>query len=319
MTISWLEFEKPIADIQDKIDELTAITGYESEISKLRTQIEKLKTKLYSDLTPWQKVLLARHPSRPYMLDYIDLITSEFIELAGDRGFADDKAIVGGLAKIDLGEDKHLNVAIIGTQKGRETKDKIARNFGMPHPDGYRKALRIMKLAEKFDLPIVTLVDTPGAYPGVGAEERGQAEAIARNLREMSVLRVPVVVIITGEGGSGGALALAVGNRVLAMEYSVYSVISPEGCASILWRDSDKAEDAAKALKISSSDLFQFGIIDEIVPEPLGGAHQDYKLAAKYIKESILKYLAELKNMTPEELIAQRVEKFQSIGVYKSN
>jgi len=319
MTISWLEFEKPIADIQDKIDELTAITGYESEISKLRTQIEKLKTKLYSNLTPWQKVLLARHPSRPYMLDYIDLITTEFIELAGDRGFADDKAIVGGLAKIDLGEEKHLNVVIIGTQKGRETKDKIVRNFGMPHPEGYRKALRIMKLAEKFDLPIVTLVDTPGAYPGVGAEERGQAEAIARNLREMSVLRVPVVVIITGEGGSGGALALAVGNRVLAMEYSVYSVISPEGCASILWRDSDKAEDAAAALKISANDLFQFGIIDEIVPEPLGGAHQDHKLAAKYIKEAILKHLAELKNMTPEELIAQRVEKFQSIGVYKSN
>jgi acetyl-CoA carboxylase carboxyl transferase subunit alpha len=319
MNISWLEFEKPIADIQDKIDELTAITGYESEISKLKTQIEKLKTKLYSNLTPWQKVLLARHPSRPYTLDYLDLITTEFIELAGDRGFADDKAIVGGLAKIDFGEEKHLDVVIIGTQKGRETKDKIARNFGMPHPEGYRKALRIMKLAEKFNLPIVTLVDTPGAYPGVGAEERGQAEAIARNLREMSVLRVPVVVIITGEGGSGGALALAVGNRVLAMEYSIYSVITPEGCASILWRDSDKAEDAAKALKISSSDLYQFGIIDEIVPEPLGGAHQDYKLAAKYIKESIRKYLAELKNMTPEELISQRIEKFQSIGVYKSN
>jgi acetyl-CoA carboxylase carboxyl transferase subunit alpha len=319
MNISWLEFEKPIADIQDKIDELTAITGYESEISKLKTQIEKLKTKVYSDLTPWQKVLLARHPSRPYMLDYVDLITTEFIELAGDRGFADDKAIVGGLARIDLGEEKYLNVVIIGTQKGRETKDKITRNFGMPHPEGYRKALRIMKLAEKFDLPIVTLVDTPGAYPGVGAEERGQAEAIARNLREMSVLRVPVVVIITGEGGSGGALALAVGNRVLAMEYSVYSVITPEGCASILHQYKDKPEEATEVLKISSSDLFQFGIIDEIVPEPLGGAHQDYKLAAKYIKESILKYLAELKNMTPEELISQRIEKFQSIGVYKSN
>ena len=317
--INWLEFEKPIAEVQKKIDELTAITGYDSEISKLKTQIEKLKTKLYSNLTPWQKVLLARHPSRPYTLDYLDLITTEFIELSGDRGFADDKAIIGGLAKIDLGEDKYLNVVIIGTQKGRETKDKIARNFGMPHPEGYRKALRLMKLAERFNLPIVTFVDTPGAYPGIGAEERGQAEAIARNLKEMSVLKVPVVVIVTGEGGSGGALALAVGNRVLAMEYSIYSVISPEGCASILWRDSDKAEDAAAALKISSSDLFKFGIIDEIVPEPLGGAHQDYKLAAKYIKETILKHLAELKNMTPAELVAQRVEKFQSIGVYKSN
>ncbi len=318
MNINWLDFEKPIAELQKKIEELSAIPGYESEISKLRTQVEKLKTKLYSDLTPWQKVLLARHPSRPYMLDYIDLITSEFIELAGDRGFADDKAIVGGFAKIDLGDEKTLNVVIIGTQKGRETKDKIARNFGMPHPEGYRKALRIMKLAEKFNLPVVNLVDTPGAYPGVGAEERGQAEAIARNQREMAVMKVPIIVIVTGEGGSGGALALAVGNRVLMMEYAVYSVISPEGCASILWRDSDKAEDAAKALKITAHDLLQFGIIDEIIPEPLGGAHQDYTLAAQYIKEAILKNLAELKNMSPDELVAQRIEKFQSIGVYKN-
>ena len=316
MNIAWLEFEKPIAEIQKKIDELSTIPGYENDISKLKIQIEKLKTKIYSDLTPWQKVLLARHPSRPYTLDYIDMMTTEFIELAGDRAFGDDKAIVGGLAKIDLGENKSLNVVIIGTQKGRDTKDKIARNFGMPNPEGYRKALRIMKLAEKFDLPIINLVDTPGAYPGVGAEERGQAEAIARNLREMAVIKVPIIVIITGEGGSGGALALAVGNRVLAMEYAIYSVISPEGCASILWRDSDKAEDAAKALKITAQDLFQFGVIDEIVPEPLGGAHQDFKLAAKYIKQAILKYLAELQNMSAEELVAQRIDKFQSIGVY---
>jgi len=318
MNINWLDFEKPIAELQKKIDELSTIPGYDGEISKLRTQVEKLKTKLYSNLTPWQKVLLARHPSRPYMLDYIDLITSEFIELAGDRGFADDKAIIGGLAKIDIGDEKTLNVVIIGTQKGRETKDKIARNFGMPHPEGYRKALRIMKLAEKFDLPVVNLVDTPGAYPGIGAEERGQAEAIARNQREMAVMKVPIIVIVTGEGGSGGALALAVGNRVLMMEYAVYSVISPEGCASILWRDSDKAEEAANALKITAHDLLQFGVIDEIIPEPLGGAHQDYKLAAKYIKEAILKNLAELKNMSPDELVAQRIEKFQSIGVYKN-
>jgi len=318
MAGSWLDFEKPIAELQQKIDELSQIQGYDSEISKLKTQIEKLKTKIYSDLTPWQKVLLARHPMRPYTLDYIDLITTEFIELAGDRLFGDDKAVVGGLAKFTVSEDKTLNLVIIGTQKGRDTKEKVTRNFGSPHPEGYRKALRLMKLAEKFDLPIVTLVDTPGAYPGVGAEERGQAEAIARNLREMAILRVPVVVIIIGEGGSGGALALAVGNRVLMMEYAVYSVISPEGCASILWRDSSKAEEAAKALKMTANDLYRFGIIDEIVPEPLGGAHQDHKLAAQYIKESILKSIAELKSMTPEELISQRIEKFQSFGVFQN-
>jgi acetyl-CoA carboxylase carboxyl transferase subunit alpha len=318
MAGSWLDFEKPIAELQQKIDELSQIQGYDSEISKLKTQIEKLKTKIYSDLTPWQKVLLARHPMRPYTLDYIDLITTEFIELAGDRLFGDDKAVVGGLAKFTVSEDKTLNLVIIGTQKGRDTKEKVTRNFGSPHPEGYRKALRLMKLAEKFDLPIVTLVDTPGAYPGVGAEERGQAEAIARNLREMAILRVPVVVIIIGEGGSGGALALAVGNRVLMMEYAVYSVISPEGCASILWRDSSKAEEAAKALKMTANDLHRFGIIDEIVPEPLGGAHQDHKLAAQYIKESILKSIAELKSMTPEELISQRIEKFQSFGVFQN-
>jgi acetyl-CoA carboxylase carboxyl transferase subunit alpha len=317
MVVTYLDFERPLEELQKKVEELSAIQGYEGEVSKLKTQIEKLKTKIYSDLTPWQKVLLARHPSRPYTLDYIDLITTDFIALAGDRQFADDKAIVAGLATINTGEDKKLKFVIIGTQKGRETKDKIAHNFGMPHPEGYRKALRVMKMAEKFDLPIITLVDTPGAYPGVGAEERGQAEAIARNLREMSVLRVPIIVIITGEGGSGGALALAVGNRVLMMEYSIYSVISPEGCASILWRDSDKAAEAAAALKMTAHDLHQFGIIDEIVPEPMGGAHQDHKLASQYIKEAILKNLAELKSMTPDELITQRVEKFQSFGIYQ--
>jgi acetyl-CoA carboxylase carboxyl transferase subunit alpha len=317
MSGNYLDFEKPIAELQKKIEELTAIPGYEGEINKLKNQIEKLKTKIYSDLTPWQKVMLARHPMRPYTLDYIDLITNEFIELAGDRLFGDDKAIVGGLAKLNIDNDKTMNLVIIGTQKGRDTKEKIARNFGSPHPEGYRKALRIMKLAEKFDLPIVTLIDTPGAYPGIGAEERGQAEAIARNLREMSILRVPVLVIITGEGGSGGALALAVGNRVLMMEYSTYSVITPEGCASILWREAEKAPDAASALKMTSKDLHQFGIIDEIIPEPLGGAHQDHKLAAQYIKQAILKSLAELKSMTPDELVSQRIEKFQSFGIYQ--
>ncbi len=318
MAGNYLDFERPIEEIQKKIEELTAIPGYDGEIVKLKNQIEKLKTKIYSDLTPWQKVLLARHPNRPYTLDYIDLITTDFIELAGDRAFGDDKAIVGGLAKMNTNNDKTISLVVIGTQKGRETKDKILRNFGMPHPEGYRKALRLMKMAEKFNLPIVNLVDTPGAYPGVGAEERGQAEAIARNLREMAVIKVPIVVIITGEGGSGGALALAVGNRVLMMEYAVYSVITPEGCASILWRNSEKAADAAAALKITSKDVQEFGIIDEIIPEPLGGAHQDIKLAAQYVKQAIVKNLAELQNITVDELISQRIEKFQSFGIFSS-
>ncbi|MCX7784724.1 MAG: acetyl-CoA carboxylase carboxyltransferase subunit alpha [candidate division WOR-3 bacterium] len=317
MADNWLDFEKPIADIYNRIQELIPLSGYEDEIAKLRNQAERLKTKIYSNLTPWQKVLMARHPLRPYTQDYLDLMTTEFIELAGDRSYADDKAIIAGLAKLEVAENNFLNLVIIGTQKGRETKEKILRNFGMPHPEGYRKALRVMKLAEKFDLPIVTLVDTPGAYPGVGAEERGQAEAIARNLKEMAVLRVPIVAIITGEGGSGGALALAVGNRVLMMEYAIYSVISPEGCASILWRDSDKAEEAAKVLKITAQDLLQFGIIDEIIPEPLGGAHQDYRLASQYLKQSIIKNLSELKSLSKEELVRQRIEKFQNIGIYR--
>ncbi|MEO0092287.1 MAG: acetyl-CoA carboxylase carboxyltransferase subunit alpha [candidate division WOR-3 bacterium] len=314
---NWLDFEKPIAEIYNRIQELIPLTGYEDEIAKLRSQMERLKMKIYSNLTPWQKVLMARHPLRPYTQDYLDLMTTEFIELAGDRGYADDKAIIAGLAKIEVSENSYLKLVIIGTQKGRETKEKILRNFGMPHPEGYRKALRVMKLAEKFDLPIVTLVDTPGAYPGVGAEERGQAEAIARNLKEMAVLKVPIIAIITGEGGSGGALALALGNRVLMMEYAIYSVISPEGCASILWRDSDKAEEAAKVLKITAQDLLQFGIIDEIIPEPLGGAHQDHRLAAQYLKQSIIKNLSELRSLSKEELVSQRIEKFQNIGIYR--
>lgn len=314
---NWLDFEKPIAEIHKKIQELIPLSGYEDEIAKLRNQMERLKMKIYSNLTPWQKVLMARHPLRPYTQDYLDLMTTEFVELAGDRGFADDKAIIAGLAKIEVAENNYLNLVIVGTQKGRETKEKILRNFGMPHPEGYRKALRVMKLAEKFDLPIITLVDTPGAYPGVGAEERGQAEAIARNLREMAVLKVPIIVVITGEGGSGGALALAVGNRVLMMEYAIYSVISPEGCASILWRDSDKAEEAAKVLKITAQDLLQLGVIDEIVPEPLGGAHQDHRLSAQYLKQSIIKNLSELNSLSKEELVSQRIEKFRNMGIYR--
>ncbi|MCS7258719.1 MAG: acetyl-CoA carboxylase carboxyltransferase subunit alpha [candidate division WOR-3 bacterium] len=312
----YLDFESPIAELEKRVEELSVIAGYEEEVNKLKSQIEKLKTRIYSNLTPWQKVLLARHPARPYALDYINLITTDFVELSGDRYFADDKAVVGGLAKISVSDSKYLSVVIIGTQKGRETKEKIFRNFGMPHPEGYRKALRLMKLAEKFNLPVVTLVDTPGAYPGVGAEERGQAEAIAKNLREMAKLEVPIIAIITGEGGSGGALALAVGNRILMMEYAIYSVISPEGCASILWRDPEKAPEAAEALKLTAQDLYQFGIIDEIIPEPLGGAHHDYHLAAQYIKNSIIKNLSELQNLSPEELVNQRIEKFRSFGIY---
>ncbi|MEO0071948.1 MAG: acetyl-CoA carboxylase carboxyltransferase subunit alpha [candidate division WOR-3 bacterium] len=312
----YLDFEHPIAELEKRIEELSVISGYEDEVSKLKSQVEKLKTRIYSNLSPWQKVLLARHPARPYTLDYINLITSEFIELSGDRYFADDKAIVGGLAKISVSDSKFISLVIIGTQKGRETKEKIYRNFGMPHPEGYRKALRLMKLAEKFNLPVVTLVDTPGAYPGVGAEERGQAEAIARNLREMARLEVPIIAVITGEGGSGGALALAVGNRVLMMEYAIYSVISPEGCASILWRDPEKAPEAAEALKLTAQDLYQFGIIDEIIPEPLGGAHHDYTLAAQYIKTSIIKNISELQGLSSQELVSQRIEKFRSFGIY---
>jgi acetyl-CoA carboxylase carboxyl transferase subunit alpha len=311
MLEGWLDFERPIAELETKIQELSSLGGYKDEISRLKIQSDKLKKKIYSNLTPWQKVLLARHPRRPYTLDYIDLITAEFIELHGDRRFSDDSAIVAGLAKI---EDK--KVMIIGHQKGRDTKEKLRRNFGMSHPEGYRKALRVMQMAAKFNLPILTLVDTPGAYPGVGAEERGQAEAIARNLRESAVLPVPIVVVICGEGGSGGALAIAVGDRILILEYATYSVITPEGCASILWRDGNKAEEAAKVLKMTSHDLLEFKIIDEIIPEPLGGAHQDWTTAARNLKEVVLKNLKELESIPANELVSKRIEKFGRMGVY---
>lgn len=309
MLEGWLDFERPIAELETKIQELSAIGGYKDEISRLRAQTEKLKKKIYANLTPWQKVLLARHPRRPYTLDYIDLMCEEFIELHGDRRYSDDPAIVAGLAKID-----GKNIMIMGHQKGRDTKEKIRRNFGMPHPEGYRKALRVMQMAAKFNLPLVNLVDTPGAYPGVGAEERGQAEAIARNLRELAILPVPIVVVICGEGGSGGALAIAVGDRILVLEYATYSVITPEGCASILWRDSSKADEAAKALKITSQDLLEFKVIDEVIPEPLGGAHQDWDTAVSNVKEAILKNLKELESIPVNELVNQRIEKFGRMG-----
>lgn len=309
MLEGWLDFERPVAELEAKIEELSASGSYKDEINRLRLQVEKLKKKIYSNLTSWQKVQLARHPRRPYTLDYIDLIAEEFIEIHGDRRYADDLAIVAGLAKI---EEK--NLIIMGHQKGRDTKEKLRRNFGMPHPEGYRKALRVMEMAAKFNLPLINFVDTPGAYPGVGAEERGQAEAIARNLKELAVLPVPIIVIICGEGGSGGALAIAVGDRILIMEYSTYSVITPEGCASILWRDGNRAEEAARVLKITSQDLANFKVIDEIIPEPLGGAHQDWKTAAKNVREAILRNLKEIESIPADELVSQRIEKFGKMG-----
>ncbi len=310
MAEGWLDFEQPLAQLLERLDELTAI-GAKEEAGKVAEQVKKLKLKLYADLTPWQRVLLARHPRRPYTLDYIARIVTDFVELHGDRCFGDDPALVAGLGRID-----NVKCAIIGHQKGRDTRDKLARNFGMPHPEGYRKALRVMKLAERFGLTVVCFVDTPGAYPGVGAEERGQAEAIARNLREMAMLAVPVVVVVTGEGGSGGALAIAVGNRVLMQENAVYSVISPEGCASILWRDNERAEEAARVMRMTARELAEFGVIDGVVPEPLGGAHQDWDSAAQLLKAEVLKHCQELATLSGDELVAQRVARFASIGVY---
>lgn len=308
----WLDFERPIVDLEKKIEELKGLKGVDDEIKRLESQAKRLKKRIYSNLTRWQRVQLARHPRRPYPLDIIPLIAEDFIELHGDRRFGDDWAIVSGIAKFDK-----YNVAIVAQQKGRDTKDKIKRNFGMPHPEGYRKALRIMRMAAKFAMPIISMVDTPGAYPGADAEERGQAEAIATNLFECSILTVPIVVLILGEGGSGGALAIAVGDRILMMENSIYSVISPEGCASILWRNSSKNKEAAEALKITASDLVQLGIIDEIVAEPVGGAHLNPQDTAKNIKEALIKNFDELIKIPPEELVSARIKKFQDMGVYK--
>uniref|UniRef100_A0A7V4E4A6 Acetyl-coenzyme A carboxylase carboxyl transferase subunit alpha n=1 Tax=candidate division WOR-3 bacterium TaxID=2052148 RepID=A0A7V4E4A6_UNCW3 len=294
--------------LTEKIEEAKKL-GKEDKIKKLEIALLKTKKKIFEKLTPWQRVLLARHPQRPYSLDYIDRITEDFIELHGDRRYGDDPAIVAGLGKIE-----EINCVIIGQQKGREIKEKLKRNFGMPHPEGYRKALRVMKLAEKFNLPIISFVDTPGAFPGIGAEERGQAWAIAENIKEMSLLSVPIVVVIIGEGGSGGALAIAIGNRVLMMENAIYSVISPEGCASILWRDGSKAEKAAEMLRLTAYELLQFGIIDEIVREPLGGAHQNWEEAAKILKEAILRNLEELLKKDKETILKERIEKFRKMG-----
>lgn len=315
MSRYYLEFEKPIEELELKIEKLKQKNGTLEEIKRLENKVKEISSEIFSKLTPWQKTLLARHPDRPYTLDYIKMITDEFIELHGDRRFADDPSIVGGLARI-----KGIPLVILGQQKGRGTKERIYRNFGQPHPEGYRKALRLMKLAERFKKPVITLIDTPGAYPGIGAEERGQAEAIAVNLMEMSRLKTPIISIVIGEGGSGGALALGVSDRLFMLEHSIYSVISPEGCAAILWKkDTDiGVEDfskAAEALKLTAQDLLNFGIIDDIIPEPLGGAHRDPDQMAERLSKYILKSIKELRRKTPEKLIEERYKRLRKIGL----
>lgn len=314
-----LEFEKPLLDLEAKIDEMRALSGtvdLSQEIGSLEQKAEELRREIYQNLTRWQRVQLARHPERPYTLDYIQNLTSDFIELHGDRGVRDDPAIVGGFATLDeIG-----SVMFIGHQKGRDTKQNVYRNFGMPNPEGYRKALRLMKLAEKFKKPIVTLIDTPGAFPGLEAEERGQAEAIARNLFEMSRLEVPVVIVIIGEGASGGALGIGVGDRVLMFENSWYSVIAPESCSSILWRNWNFKEQAAEALKLTATDLLGQGIIDRIIPEPLGGAHRDPEAMYQIVKPILineLKTLLSTEHFTREAALERRVEKFSKMGVWQ--
>ncbi len=311
-----LEFERPILELEAKIQELKQFAEVEkmdfsTEIARLERKVARLQEEVFANLTPWQRTQIARHPNRPYAMDYIRLMLTDFLELHGDRAFADDRAIVGGLARLE-----GVPLVVIGHQKGRDTKEKLARNFAMANPEGYRKALRLMKMAEKFGKPVLTLVDTPGAYPGIGAEERGQAEAIARNLREMSVLRVPIVVVITGEGGSGGALGIAVGDTVLMLEYAIYSVISPEGCASILWRDPAKAPEAAAAMGITSQTLKRLDVIDEIVPEPTGGAHRNHQEMATTLKGMLVKAFERLLRVPPDELLEQRYQKFRRMGVF---
>lgn len=315
----YLDFERPIIELENKLEQLKTSEDYGSkpvseEIKKLEVKIGKIRKEIFTSLSRWQKTLLARHPSRPYTLDYVKLIFKNFIEIHGDRAFMDDPAIVSGFAEIN-----GHRVVLIGQQKGRTTNEKIYRNFGMAHPEGYRKALRVMKLAEKFNLPIITFVDTPGAYPGIGAEERGQAEAIAKNLLVMSGLRVPIIVAVIGEGGSGGALALGIGDVILMMEFAIYSVISPEGCASILWKDAGKGEIAADIMKITAPDLKSFEVIDQLVPEPDGGAHRDPEKAARILKEHLLIALGEVKDLTRDELLKRRYEKYRKIGGFKDS
>ena len=309
------QFEEPILAIRRRIDELAAMDtepAREAEIAELRAKLTKVSSEIYSNLTPWQKTLVARHPQRPYTLDFIAMLFDEWTEIHGDRKFADDMAVVTGFARF-----RGTPCCVVGHQKGRNTKEKIARNFGQPRPEGFRKALRVMKLAEKFKLPVFSFIDTQGAYPGLGAEERGQAEAIAVNLREMASLKVPLIVTVIGEGGSGGALALGVGDRVLMLEHAVYSVISPEGCAAILWKNSAAAPDAAAAMKITAGDLKKLGVIDEIVPEPVGGAHADPAAAAELLGPPLERALKELQKLKPPALLDERYKKFRKMGVFE--
>jgi len=312
-----LSFEKPLQELEERI-EATKLTALErgidmsKEIQGLEAKLEKASADFYENLTRWQRVQMARHPERPYTLDYVQRITNSWFEMHGDRHYADDKAVVGGLAEID-GE----KVVIIGQQKGRGTRDNLFRNFGMPGPEGYRKALRLMNLAARFSRPVISFIDTPGAYPGIGAEERGQAEAIARNLMTMSTLPVPIIVIVIGEGASGGALGMGVGDRLLMLENTWFSVISPEGCASILYRDASKAEEAADAMRVTPRDLVEMGVCDRALPEPLGGAHRDVDTAAATVKIAILGTLAELKDMPPDELVAARIKRYEQLGQWQ--
>ena len=316
MTV-WLEFEKPVLELEQKIQDLREHAeehgvGAEREIAELEKRAEEMRREIYAQLTRYQRVQIARHPKRPYALDYIAACFTGFEELHGDRHFADDPAMVAGLAWLD-----QRPVMVIGQQKGRDTKENLLRRFGMPNPEGYRKALRLMQLADRFHVPIVTLVDTPGAYPGLGAEERGQAEAIAVNLREMATFEVPILTVVIGEGGSGGALAIAVADRVLMFEHSVYSVISPEGCASILWRDGKQGAKAAEALRLAAPDLEQLGIVDGVLPEPVGGAHRDPATAAATLRRALIENLDELSGVSGEELVRRRAKRFRQLGVFR--
>ena len=314
-----LDFEKPIMELESKIKELKELAekeglDFHEEITRLQSRLKKLQKETFAHLTPWQRVQLARHPNRPKLLTLANLIFDDFLLLHGDRLYADDQAIVGGLAKI-----KGDRVIFIGHQKGESVKENLVRNFGMAHPEGYRKAARLMSLAEKLGKPVLTFIDTPGAYPGIEAEERGQAEAIAANLEKMSELRVPILSIVIGEGGSGGALGIGVGDKILMLENAIYSVISPEGCAAILWKNQEKVEEAAKALHLTSQDLLELKLIDEIIPEPRGGAHKNAEQTAKNIQQAIIKHLRELKQIPAEELIKNRYKKYRNIGKFKRN
>ena len=311
-----LEFEKPLLELEREIDDLKRVGAERgldiaAELGQLEGKLAALQREIYAGVTPMQRVMIARHPRRPYTLDYLSTIFTDFIELHGDRLFRDDPAIVGGWARL-AGQ----TVMIVGHQKGRDTKDNIRRNFGMPHPEGYRKALRLMRLAAKFGAPVVSLIDTPGAYPGLGAEERGQSEALARSILEMAALPTPIVAVVIGEGGSGGALALGVADRVLMLENSVYSVISPEGCAAILWKDASQRERAAQALKLTSADLLRLKVIDEVVPEPVGGAHADPDAAGEALRDVLIRHVGELRKVRPERLVKRRAEKYAAMGAF---